>query len=189
VKNILIRATLFLALCAAGLAQQNTPSAITPADTPATAEDVQKYLDAMHSHEMMKQVTEAMVQPMHKMMHEEYLKDKDKLPPDFEERMTKMMDDFMQKMPWDQIMDSMVPVYQKHFTKGDLEALTAFYSSPTGQKVLREMPAVMADSMNTMMPIIQKQVEDMSQQMQKEVEAMRKDTKKESGQARSVTRN
>jgi len=188
-KNILITATLCLALCVAGLAQQNSTNATNPADAPATAEDVQKYLDAMHSHDMMKQMTEAMLQPMHKMLHEEYLKDKDKLPPDFEARMNKMMDETMQDMPWDNIMQAMVPVYQKHFTKGDIDALTAFYSSPTGQKVLREMPAVMADAMSTMMPMIREHVEKMTQHMQKEVEAMLKDTAKEPGKTPPAPRN
>lgn len=34
--------------------------------------------------------------------------------------------------------EAMVTVYQKHFTKSDVEALIGFYSSPTGQKMLRE---------------------------------------------------
>ena len=177
-RNILMIAMLCLAFCLSVLAQEKVTTSAGPADAPATAEDVQKYLDAMHSHEMMKQMTEAMLQPMHKMMHEQYLKDKDRLPPDFEERMNKVTDDMLQKMPWDEIMQSMVPIYQKHFTKGEMAALTNFYSSPTGQKVLREMPGVMADSMTVMMPLIQKQVEGMTQEMQKNVEAMLKDPKK-----------
>src|SRR5713101_8605610 len=168
-KNILITATLCLALCAAGLAQQNTTNVTNPADAPATAEDIQKYLDVMHSHDMMKQMTEAMLQPMHKMLHEEYLKDKDKLPPDFEARMNKMMDETMQDMPWDDIMQAMVPVYQKHFTKGDVDALTAFYGTPTGQKILRELPAITAEEMQSMMPLLRKQIEAMNERVQQEV--------------------
>ena len=34
------------------------------------------------------------------------------------------------------MMQSMVPAYQKHFTKGDIDNLVAFYSSPTGEKVI-----------------------------------------------------
>jgi len=43
--------------------------------------------------------------------------------------------------------DSMV----KHFTIGEIEALTAFYSSPEGRSVMKKMPDYMAD----LMPAIQ----------------------------------
>ncbi|HEV2197378.1 MAG TPA: DUF2059 domain-containing protein [Candidatus Acidoferrum sp.] len=110
----------------------------------------------MHSREMMAKIVDAMSAPMHKMLHEQFLKDKDKLPPDFEERTAKMIDDGMKSFPWDEMLDSMVPVYQKHFTKGDVSVLIAFYGTPTGQKLLREMPAIMQEAMESMMPLMQK---------------------------------
>jgi hypothetical protein len=80
-KRILITLALCLAVASTALAQQ------TATDPPATKEDVQRYLDVMHMHEMMQQMVEAMSGPLHKMVHEQYLKDKDRLPPDFEARM------------------------------------------------------------------------------------------------------
>ena len=64
-----------------------------------------------------------MIKPMHQMIHEQFMKDKDKLPSDFEARMKKMMDDSMKSFPWDEMMQAMVPAYQKHFTKGDMDTL------------------------------------------------------------------
>src|SRR5205807_10082035 len=128
----------------------------TGADTPASKEDVERYLQAIHSHEMMEQMVAAMSKPMHQMVHDQFVKDKDKLPADFEPRMNAMMDDMMKEMPLDEMMDTTVPTYQKHFTKGDIEALVAFYSTPTGQKVLRELPSIMAEAMESMTPIIRK---------------------------------
>jgi uncharacterized protein len=143
-------------------------------DTPASKEDVENYLQVMHSHEMMANMVNAMTKPMHQMAHEQCLKDKDQLPSDCEARMNQYMDSMMKEMPWDEIMDSMVPVYQKHFTKGDLEALTAFYSSPTGQKVLKEMPGIMADAMQSMMPVMQKSIDRMTGRMQDQIAQMKK---------------
>jgi uncharacterized protein len=171
-KNLLAIIAVSCILCVPCVAQQN------PADAPATQADVEKYLEVMHSHEMMLQMVDAMAKPMQKMMHEEYMKDKDSLPPDFEERMNKAMNDMLREMPWDQILQAMVPAYQKHFTKGDMDALVAFYSTPTGQKVLREMPGLMADSMDTMMPVIRQHVEKVSQRMQDELVAMMKESQK-----------
>jgi hypothetical protein len=170
-KNILVTLLLCLALCATGLAQN-------PADQPATKADVDRYLEAVHSHEMMDQMVVAMSKPMQKMLHEQYEKNKDRLPAGFEARTSKEMEDMLKDIPWDNMLEAMVPAYQKHFTKGDMDGLTAFYASPTGQKVMREMPGLMADSMEIMMPIINKHVEKVARRMQDEVLATLKESEK-----------
>ena len=178
-KRILIVVALCMLACSIGLAQQTTN------DTPATKEDVQKYLDAMHMHDMMKQMVAAMSGPMHKMVHEQFIKNRDKLPADFETHMNTMMDDMLQGFPWDQYIEATMPVYQKHFTKGDLEALTAFYSSPTGQKVLRETPALMAESMEITMPLMQEHMKTVMDNFQQKLA----DALKESDKTRRSLKN
>lgn len=145
----------------------------TPADAPASKQDVENYLRAVHSHEMMKQMVEAMAKPMHQMAHEQCAKEKDNLPADCEARMNQHMDDMMKKMPFDEMMDAMIPTYEKHFTKGDMDALTAFYSAPTGQKILREMPAIMSEAMEAMMPIMRKNIDNMTAGLQDQVAQMK----------------
>src|SRR5208283_515348 len=61
--------------------------------------------------------------------------------------------------PLDEMLNDMVPVSQRHFTKSDIDALTAFYSSPAGQKFLHEMPAVTAETMKAVYPRIQAEVD------------------------------
>jgi hypothetical protein len=173
-RRILLAAALCFCAPLLGFAQQTTQTA---SDAPATKEDIQRYLDVMHSREMMAKMVDAMSAPMHKMLHEQFLKDKDKLPPDFEDRTTRMFDDSMKSFPWDEILDSMVPVYQKHFTKGDVNSLIAFYSTPTGQKILRDMPAIMQEAMESMMPLMQKQMNAMNARVQQQVAQMMKDYK------------
>jgi hypothetical protein len=53
----------------------------------------------------------------------------------------------------------MVPIYQRHFAKTEIDALTAFYSSPVGQKVLHEMPAVTSEAIQAVYPRIQAEVD------------------------------
>jgi hypothetical protein len=180
-KNFLVTLLLCLALCATGLAQN-------PADQPATKADVDRYLEAIHSHEMMDQMVVAMSKPIQKMLHEQYEKNKDKLPADFEARTSKELEDLLKDMPWDDMLQAMVPAYQKHFTKGDMDALTAFYSSPTGQKVMREMPGLMADSMEIMMPMVNKHVEKVAHQMEEEVLATVKQAEKPKAPASGLTK-
>jgi uncharacterized protein len=180
-KRFLLVMAVCLAFAKAGATQQS------PADAPATREDVQKYLEVMHSREMMAQMVEAMSKPMHQMIHDQYAKDKDKLPADFEARINKMMDESMKAFPWDEMMQSMVPVYQKHFTKGDLDALIAFYESPTGQKVLRELPAITAEAMQAMTPMLRKQMETMTERVQAQVAQMMRDSKVKQGEKSPAT--
>jgi len=170
-KVCLVLAVSFI-LCVPAMAQQN------PADAPATQADVEKYLEVMHSREMMNEMIAAMAKPMQQMAHEQYLKHKDVLPPDYETKLNKMMQDMFKEMPWEEMMQAMVPAYQKHFTKGDMDALIAFYSTPTGQKVLHEMPGLMADSMQVVMPFMQQQIEKMTGRLQEEETAMLKDAEK-----------
>jgi uncharacterized protein len=61
-----------------------------------------------------------------------------------------------------------VPVYQKHFTKGDIDTLIAFYSTPTGQKMLRELPEIMSEAMEQAMPMIEKYVATIQERVQQE---------------------
>jgi hypothetical protein len=167
---MLLALTACLVFALSGVAQQS------PADAPATKEDVQKYLEVMHSREMMTKMMDAMSKPMHQMMHEQYLKDKDKLPADFEARMNKIMDDYMKNLPIEEMLQAMIPAYQKHLTKGDIDGLVAFYSSPTGQKLLQELPAITAEATQSMIPLMRKQIDLMTERLQEQVAQMKKES-------------
>lgn len=163
-----VAAILCVGLSLNGLAQ-------TASDAPASKEDVERYFRAVHSHDMMQKMLDAMSKPIHQMAHEQCAKDKDKLPADCEARLNKFMDNMTKQIPYDEMMQATVPAYQKHFTKGDMDALVAFYSAPTGQKVLQELPSVTAESMESMMPIMRKSIDRMTQSIEEEVAQMRKD--------------
>lgn len=150
----------------------------TDPNAPATKEDIQKYFDAIHYQDMMQGVLDAMAKPLHQMVHDQFVKDQAKLPPDFETRMNKMMDDMLKSMPFDDMLQAAIPAYQKHFTKGDMDALTAFYSTPTGQKIMRELPAVTAEAMPLTMPIIRKHIDSVNQRVQQEIADILKNSEK-----------
>lgn len=158
-------------------------------DSPATKEDVQRYLQAIHSHDMMKKIAVSMAQGMRQMLHDQYLKDKDSLPSDYESRMTERMDGLFENMPWDQMLDAMAPVYERHFTKGDINNLVAFYSSPTGEKLLREMPSIMTESMKSATPIMLKYMDTVKQTLQKETDDMIAQSRKQPLATGSPTKN
>jgi hypothetical protein len=178
-----------IVLCVVLILSWTCVAQISADDSPATREDVERYLQAVHSHDMTKKTVMAMAQGMHQMMHEQYLKHRDELPSDYESKMTARMDEMFENMPWDEIMQSMAPVYQKHFTKGDIDNLVAFYTSPTGEKLLREMPAILSDAMQSMTPIISKYMETVQQKLQKETDDMIAQSKKPSNDKTPASHN
>jgi uncharacterized protein len=174
-KRLFPVALLCLAFGCCALAQQTD-------DTPATKEDVQRYFQVTHSRDTVNKMMQAMLTPLHQMIHDDYVKDKDKLPEDYEARMNKRMDDLFGDMPWEEMFQAMIPAYQKHLSKGDIDGLITFYSSSTGQKLLREMPAIMAESMQSMLPLIKRHVEKVQDQLQEETAEMIKQSVQKQGQ-------
>jgi hypothetical protein len=162
---LVLLACLFFA--SISLAQQND------ANAPASKADIEGYLDALHSRDMAKNMMATMATQMQKMIHEQIEKQSN-LPPDFEARIDKTMNAYWKDLPVDDIIDVMIPVYQKHLTKGDVDILIAFYSGPTGQKVLKEMPAIMSESMQAASGIIQKMMAKAMQRVDDEIAQVQK---------------
>jgi hypothetical protein len=63
------------------------------------------------------------------------------------DRIDAMADTTMKSYNIDDIFNDMIPIYQRHLNKADITAMLAFYESPTGSKLLREQPAMIAESM------------------------------------------
>jgi hypothetical protein len=54
---------------------------------------------------------------------------------------------FFTKTAFTDIVELLLPIYQKHFTEEDLKATIAFYETPAGQKLALESPMVVRESM------------------------------------------
>ncbi len=121
----------------------SVPALAQAADEPASKDDVILYLRTMHSHDMFQRIMEVQVQSMQQLFRDQMLKGRGRVPPEFNAHFKKAMDDLLKNMPIDEITQAMIPAYQQHFTRSDVEAMNAFYSSPVGQKVLQQLPAVM----------------------------------------------
>jgi hypothetical protein len=171
------RILLFLLLCGALVGNALAQDAHS---TPASQEDVARYFEVAHSRKMIDQMMGIMSKSVRQMTHDQYLKNKDKLPPDFEEHANQRVDEMFKNMPWDKMMQAMMPAYQRHFAKGDIDSLIAFYSSPTGQKLLNELPGIMSESMQAMMPIMERYMETVKQQVNQEFAQALKDSDKKS---------
>ena len=168
------RSIILFAICV-GLAL-NVTAQQTGNDAPASREDVERYMQVAHASDMNKQIMQAMSKSMNDIIHQQAVSQPN-LPPDFEAHMEAIIDDMLKNMPLDDMLQAMVPIYQKHFTHADIETLTAFYSTQTGQKLLHELPAITGELMQAMMPIMQTQMQAMQQRIRQEIAQSRKSVK------------
>jgi hypothetical protein len=144
---------------------------LAQSDAPATREDVLKLFDVMNIHDQMVLVMSSVAKQQRSMIHENLRERFPNISDEELARLDQYSSDAMKDVPLDGMLDDMVPVYQKHLSKADVDAMSVFYSSPTGQKLLREMPAMTAEAMQASAPRIQAMMDkviDRAEQMEKE---------------------
>jgi uncharacterized protein len=72
------------------------------------------------------------------------------------------------------MIDALIPIYQRHLTETDIDSVIVFYSSPAGQKLLKEQPAMMAEGMKAGQDIMLKKFPDLTQRLNAEVARLAK---------------
>jgi hypothetical protein len=131
--------------------------------------EVMKFLDLMHTRTQMVQALDGMAKQMRLGAEQGF---KEKVPDATAEQLAKvdhLFDDIFKTLPIDEMVNAIVPIYQKHLTKADLTAITAFYSTPAGQKILKEMPAIMSEAMQAGGEIGRKAVAAKSQELDQKI--------------------
>ncbi|HWE31447.1 MAG TPA: DUF2059 domain-containing protein [Polyangia bacterium] len=106
----------------------------TPQKAPETQKqkDIRKLLKITGSGELGAQVMSQMIGNMKKAMPQV---------PD------KFWADFMKEVHTDELIDLIVPVYDRNLTQNDVTELIRFYESPTGKKFVSVLPKVTQESM------------------------------------------
>ena len=143
---------------------QLTPSVADPA---ASKEDIQKLFEVMQIHQQMRQVMDAMMKQQSAMIDETLKKRYPQTSAEKIARANRMIAETVKDMPMDAMLDDMIPIYQRHFSKTDIGAMSTFYASPTGQKMMREMPALTSESMQASYARMQKQMDALTKQAER----------------------
>jgi len=156
-------------------------SAIGVAQTKDTAgsapskEEVLKFMEVLHIKSQLNQYFDGVAKQA-KLGAEEGFKQK--VPDATSEQLAKVdkfAEDLFKGMPVDEMIDAMIPIYQKHLTKEDLDGILAFYASPIGQKLQREQPAMTQESMQVGGEIGRRRIGAMIQQMDEFIGKMAQD--------------
>jgi uncharacterized protein len=140
------------------------------ADQPATAADVERYFDAAHVRDTMQRTLAVVTAQMRQTLHDQILQTPG-LPADAEQTIQKHLDMMNKNMAsvQEDMLKIMETVYEKHFTKGDMDAMVAFYSSPAGQKLVVEQPEITAESMQASAPILKNLLDQNRQEIQDQI--------------------
>jgi uncharacterized protein len=112
-------------------AQAQTPTA---EDHELKMKEVHEVLTLIHTEEIQKQ--------MLKTLFAQFRSAETKVPESF---WVKMEDKMTQSLP--DLNEQLALIYDRHFSQADIEALIAFYKTPTGQRFLAELPKVSQESM------------------------------------------
>jgi uncharacterized protein len=134
----------------------------------ATKEDVQQFLEITGARRNIQDMWDNMAKLAASTAAESYQRKHPDASPLEIRKAAELAGESIQKatkgLPIDELLDAMVPVYQRHLTHADLRNIIEYYSSPTGQKVIKEMPGMMTESMQAVQPVLQKHLSELEAQ-------------------------
>ena len=175
-----VLAVLMLCASAAAFAQAQA-SATAPVVTPEQKAAVKELLEAMNFKKMMSQMAGAMAQNMPQIMDQmvagsdssmtaEQKAEARKLASKASESAMKAMLDIYNDPQIVQGMeDIMARAYGSNFAVDEIKAITAFYVSPAGKKMLATQPQIMQQSMPEMMALITPRMKEVMGKMVKDI--------------------
>ena len=153
-----------VALCTVSAVAQNTQ--------PARRESVMKFFTVMHIEQQVQQVQNLMMTEVAKSMRST-LENDPSLTRDDKEKVMDLIEPEMQDAakvyPVSEMLDDMLPVYQKHFTDSDMQAITAFFESPVGKKFIDENGSMMQEAMAVIMPKMNTRMQARMNEMQQRI--------------------
>jgi hypothetical protein len=154
-------------------------SVYAQSDAPSSRDDIMKLFAVMKVHDQTRLVMESVAAEQRAMMHDGLRKRYPQITEAELARLDQATLDIMRDVSVDDMLDDMIPIYQKHLSKKDVDAMSAFYASDTGQKLLREMPAMTSESMRATAPRMQAIME----RVMNRIEQMAREDREKNGSA------
>jgi hypothetical protein len=144
-------------------------AAAAGSEAPASADDIRKLFDVMQIRNQMRTVMQQVSQQMRSLERDQVRTQQPNVTDQDFAKFDAISDEVMKNLSVEGLLDDMIPVYQKHLNKSDVNAMVGFYSTPTGQKILREMPAMTTEGMQAMQPHLKQMIEEANSQIEKRV--------------------
>jgi uncharacterized protein len=154
-------------------AQAPAPSAAPDTDAPPK-EQILKLIDLLRVRNQMKDVMTQLREQVHtgalENLRGRTMKPTPQQMAAVNQSVDEQLDEMERKYTLDRMIEDIIPVYQRHLTRGDLESMITFYSSSSGQKILDELPAMMQETMQVasshMQPIVEAALDNVDKKIQ-----------------------
>jgi len=128
----------------------------------ATKEDVEKTAELSGMRESLQAMFTAMAQNRAAMAGEMYKQKNPQASPAEVQKVAlaaaQNFQDATKSFSIDEMLAIIVPVYQRYFTHSDFVAINDFYATPVGQKMVKNMPVMMAEGIQALRPILLKRL-------------------------------
>ena len=167
-KHRLLLTACFLSLVTSSALAQGAP------DDPATKDDILRLFEVMQIRQQMRPMMDSILQGQSDLAHQTIRRRYPQASAAKIAEFDRVMNETMKDFPVDAMLDDMIPVYTRHLTRGDVDAMSKFYSSPTGQKMLHEMPAMTSEAMQA----AYKRMETHMDELMRKMEQMEKEDQK-----------
>lgn len=171
-------------LCIPTCAQETVADAST---SPATKEQVQKLFEVMQIRQQSHLMIDSLQKQMQAMSTQTIKARYPQITAAELARANKISEDVMKDVPIDAMLDDMIPIYQKHLTQADVDAMIVFYSSPTGKKLMQQMPEITQEAMQVSYHRMQKQIDAVMERVDESMKENEQPTPPKPGSGQSPT--
>jgi hypothetical protein len=87
-----------------------------------------------------------------------------------EAMMRGVMEDVRAVLSVDEMLEAVIPIYQRHFTVDDVNAIIAFQNSPVGKKMVSLQPVMMQESAQALAPVQQRAMPELMKRLNERME-------------------
>ena len=143
-----------------------------------TRDDMGKMFEVLRVRQQTEGVMKTMLAQMKQQIEGDIEKRYQNLSQESKLKIEKMVNDSVNLYPVSEMLEDLAPVYQKHLTKSDVDAIVGFYSSPAGQHFLDQMPAMTQEAMQVMLVKLQTRTADYAKKIQEEADVLAAEPKK-----------
>jgi uncharacterized protein len=162
-----------------GLAVQGVGQQAAATSAAATKEQVLKFMEIMHVKAAVLQMFDGMKQQARMGAEQAFRQKVPNATPGQIEKVDAIADEMFSGFPVDEMLAAIVPIYQKHISQADMDAVIAFYSSPVGQRFIKESPAMMSEGMQVGGEISRRQMDEINRRMEQKIEELVKESNSE----------
>lgn len=117
------------------------------ADQPVDRQTVERLLEVTDAAAMVDQMHAQMDTLFEGMATQMEIREAER--PVFESYMRKLTAAMKEEMSWEKMREPVIQIYMRNYTQKEAEDMLAFFATDSGQSMLRKMPVVMQESMET----------------------------------------